>query len=190
MQVSRRLAGVALPSAQAPGPPTPPRLRNGRNRLVRKRKGKDLTQHEEVGSAANPQGPPAAVIALGGGLFGAVACAGGSEGSPNPGQTPRLRVVVLEGVYGCVRAVADIAAGAAAGGALAPKAEPNGMRVGGAGALAAGVQAVALGGAAGGLALLANGAVLVAYVEVRAAVFSCQLSSCRQHKSVCKHAIP
>lgn len=170
MQVSRRLAGVALPSAQAPGPPTPPRLRNGRNGLVRKRKGKDLTHHEEAGPAAHPQGPPAVLVALGGGLFGAVAWAGGPEGSPHYGQAPRLRVVLLEGAYGCVRAVADIAAGAPAGGALALKAPPNGMRVGGAPAPAAVVQAVALGGAAGSLALLANGAVLVAYVEVRTAL--------------------
>ena len=137
---------------------------------MRKRKGKDLTQHEEADPAANPQGPPAAILALGGGLFGAVAWAGGPEGSPHHGQAPRLRVVVLEGAYGCVRAVADVAAGAPVGGALAFKAPPNGVRVGGAPAPAAGVQALALGGAAGSLALLANGAVLVAYVEVRTAL--------------------
>lgn len=165
----RRLAGLALLGAQHTALKTPPRLRNGRNGLLRKRKGKDSLDGPP-GGAATPAGPPAALLALGGGLFAAVAWAGFPETSQSPSLPARLRVVVVEGIYGCARAVREVSAGALGSGALAPKAPPNGVRVAGGGAApdpAAGVQAVVLGGGDGALALMANGAVLVAHVEVR-----------------------
>lgn len=168
-QVLRRLAGLALSGAQHTALKTPPRLRNGRNGLLRKRKGKDSLDGPP-GGAATPAGPLAALLALGGGLFAAVAWAGLPETSQSLSLSPRLRVVVVEGTYGCARAVREVSAGALGGGALSPKAPPNGVRVAGGGAApdpATGVQAVVLGGGDGALALMANGAVLVAHVEVR-----------------------
>jgi len=169
-QVTRRLAGLAPLAAPQPACARTLRLRAGKNGLLRKRKGKEPPDAGPVAAAAEPS--PAALLALGGGLFCAVAWAGGQEGLQEPAAPPRLRLTVVEGAYGCARAVADVAAGPAGAHVRAPKALPNGVHAGGAGhapGAAAGVHAVALGGGGGGstLALLANGAVLVTRVEAR-----------------------
>ncbi len=169
--MTRRLAGLAPLAAPRPACARTLRLRAGKNGLLRKRKGKESADAGPAAAAAEPS--PAALLALGGGLFCAVAWAGGPEGSQDPAAPPRLRLTVVEGAYGCARAVAEVAAGPAGAHVRAAKALPNGVHAGGAGHApgpAAGVHAVALGGGGGGstLALLANGAVLVTRVEARA----------------------